>query len=148
MVECDSRRPEMRFEIDRFGVGLFSLSSARPPIEDLDSFLASFGELSGLSMLAEPEARRIGIGGSRGELLLIPGDIAVCDVRLAEEGRDPGVRGADDIVPAVSLATEICLIASETCVVSKARPSVFVVGCHAVGSVDEAVEDMTARKNP
>lgn len=56
IVECASRRPAIRFEIDRLGVGLLS-SSAVPPKDACDPLLRMLGEDGRLLVLAELEVR-------------------------------------------------------------------------------------------
>ena len=44
IFDCASLRPDIRFDIDRFGVGRFSFSSICAPSDVLELFLTSFGE--------------------------------------------------------------------------------------------------------
>lgn len=101
--------------MERFGVGLFSWSSADPPPnDDLDPFLTKRGDEGGLLRLAELDARRPGACCGRGELLAGIGDVAGCDVRRAEGVLRRGVGGAEELGECVSVcaAVESCLGAS------------------------------------
>ena len=53
MVDCASRKPEIRLEIDRFGVNFLSVSSDAPPSELRDSLRMVFGDDGALLRLFE-----------------------------------------------------------------------------------------------
>lgn len=96
--DCAARRPEIRLEMDRLGVGFPSESSGvrLPPIELRDGFFCRRGEGGGLLLLAELDARRDG-GGTDGVVAARFGD-ALCDVRRGREGDGRlGVGGAEDV---------------------------------------------------
>lgn len=69
MLVCASLRPEIRLEIDRFGVGLLvgSESSWPTPSDDLELLFLTTGDEGARLMLAELDGRRIGAFCRRGE---------------------------------------------------------------------------------
>jgi hypothetical protein len=81
MVVCASLRPEIKFEIDRFGVGLLgeSGSSCPAPSDDLELFFLRIGDEGARLAPLELDGRRIGAFDRRGECGL--DCAAVCDVR-------------------------------------------------------------------
>ena len=93
---CASRRPDMRFDIERFGVGRLSSSSVCAPSDVRELFRMRFGEVVGRSLrLVALEVRLIvGLAFGGG---WIEGDTAEWDGRLGVIVFSLGVGGAEEI---------------------------------------------------
>ena len=101
IVDCASRSPAIRLEIERLGFGLFASSTA-PPKDERAPCLPGFGDEDARFMLVELDARRKESG--RGAAT---GDDAGCEVRREASGvLRAGVAGAEDIG---LLVLDVCL---------------------------------------
>lgn len=92
---CASRSPDMRFDIDRFGVGLRSFSSACAPSELLELFFAKLGEEEVLSLRLIALDALLTVLDGFGECC-VKGEVAGCEGRRTVEVCKFGVAGVED----------------------------------------------------